>query len=247
MRMHASATPYIETLDARFLRAVEAFCAHRNLSGRAFGDAALGDPGFVSSLRRGRSPCVSTLDPVLLYMGDTPLGPVFRGEVEAYLSVTGMKRSVLGARAMGNPSFVSQLLGGLSPTLRTVHKVREWMKAHASPAEWKRIGDRSRSMPALLSATPARWPFPVGESGTESDTDAAAVRAPGRNDYRYKGGCLDTRAAAARAGLKPGTLASYRVRGGGPVFLRLGGAVRYALEDLEAWIAGRGGANPRTV
>ena len=247
MRMHASATPSVETLDARFLRAVEAFCEHRNMSGRAFGDAALGDPGFVSSLRRGRSPCVSTLDPVLLYMGDTPLGPVFRCEVESYLAVTGLKRSVLGARAMGNPSFVSQLLGGLSPTLRTVHKVREWMKAHASPAEWKRIGDRSRPMPALLSATPARWPFPVTESGTESGADAAAVRVPGRNDYRYKGGCLDTRAAAARAGLKPGTLASYRVRGGGPVFLRFGGAVRYALEDLEAWIAGRGGANPRTV
>ena len=90
------------------------------MSGRAFGDAALGDPGFVSSLRRGRSPCVSTLDPVLEFMGDAPLGPAFRREVETYLSVTGLKRSVLGARALGNPSFVSQLFGSLSPTLRTV-------------------------------------------------------------------------------------------------------------------------------
>ena len=248
MRMHASETPSVETLDARLLRAVEAFCEHRKMSGRRFGDAALGDPGFVYALKRGRSPCVSTLDPALAYMGDAPLGPAFRGQVEAYISVTGLKRSVLGARAMGNPSFVSQLLGGLSPTLRTVHKVRQWMKAHASAAEWQRIRRRAPPMPALLSAMPERSPFPVSESGRESDTDAAAVRLPGQDEYRYKGGCLDTRAAAARAGLKPGTLASYRVRGGGPVFLRVGGAVRYALDDLEAWIAGRRrGAHQRAV
>ena len=149
---------------------------------------------------------------------------------------------------MGNPSFVSQLFGGLSPTLRTVHKVREWMKAHASASEWQRIGRRAPPMPALLSAMPARWPVPVSESSIESETDAAArVSRPGwLPDTRA--GCLDTRQAAARAGLKPGTLASYRVRGGGPVFLRLGGTVRYALEDLEAWIAGRRrGAHRRAV
>ena len=248
MCMHAPETPSVETLDARFLRAVEAFCEHRNMSGRAFGDAALGDPGFVSSLRRGRSPCVSTLDPVLEFMGDAPLGPAFRREVETYLSITGLKRSVLGARAMGNPSFVSQLFGGLSPTLRTVHKVRQWMQAHASAAEWRRIRRRAPPMPVLLSAMPEKWPFPVTEFGTESDADATAARVQGGNSYRYKGGCLDTRAAAARAGLKPGTLASYRVRGGGPVFLRVGGAVRYALDDLEAWIAGRRrGAHHRAV
>lgn len=76
MRMHEPETPSVETLDARFLRTVEAYCEHRAMSGRAFGDAALGDLGFVSSLRRGRSPCVSTLDPVLVYMGDAP--PVLR-------------------------------------------------------------------------------------------------------------------------------------------------------------------------
>ena len=191
MRMHVPETTSGETLDARFLRAVEVFCEHRNQSGRAFGNAALGDPGFVSSLRHGRSPCVSTADPVLVFMGDSSLDPAFRGEVEAYLSVTGLKRSVLGARAVRNPSFVSELFGGMSPTLRTVHKVREWMKAHASAAEWRRIRHRAPPMPALLSAMPARWPFPVSEFGT----NAAAARATGRGGYR--GGCLDTRAAAA--------------------------------------------------
>lgn len=48
---------------------------------------------------------------------------------------------------------------------------------------------------------------------------------------------LNTRQAAARCGLSPRTLEKRRVVGGGPLFVRLGGAVRYRLEDLEAWIA----------
>jgi predicted DNA-binding transcriptional regulator AlpA len=48
---------------------------------------------------------------------------------------------------------------------------------------------------------------------------------------------LNTRQAAERCGLSPRTLEKRRVVGGGPQFVRLGGAVRYRLEDLEAWIA----------
>lgn len=33
------------------------------------------------------------------------------------------------------------------------------------------------------------------------------------------------------------TLQSWRLRGGGPGFLKLGRAVRYARADLEAWLA----------
>ena len=222
--MHVPEFPSGETLDARFLRAVEACCEHGNLSGRAFGKAALGDPGLVSSLRRGRSPRVSTVDRVLDFMSDSPLSSAFLGEVEAYLSVTQMKRSVLGARAVGNPSFVAQLCRGVSPTLRSVHRVREWMKAHASAAEWRRIGRRAPPMPKWLSAKRLRWSFPVGEAGTGSADHAGAVRKITVGGY--KGGCLSTRA-------------TYRVRGGGPPYLRLGGLVRYTLEDLEAWLAGR--------
>ena len=237
MGVHRPDTKLDESLDARFLQAVEACCEHGNLSGRAFGIASIGDPGLVSSLRRGRSPRVSTVDRVLGFMGDSPLGPAFLGEVEAYLSETGMKRSVLGARAVGNPSFVSQLYRGVSPTLRSVHRVRRWMMAHATAAQWRRIVRRAPPMPKLVSATPARWSFPFGGAGNGSDDLAAAVRKI--SEGGYKGGCLNTREAAAWAGLKPGTLATYRVRGGGPPYLRLGGLVRYTLEDLEAWLAGR--------
>jgi predicted DNA-binding transcriptional regulator AlpA len=47
---------------------------------------------------------------------------------------------------------------------------------------------------------------------------------------------LDTRQAAERCKLSPRTLEKRRRLGGGPAFVRLGRAVRYRVEDLEAWI-----------
>ncbi len=48
---------------------------------------------------------------------------------------------------------------------------------------------------------------------------------------------LNTRQAAERCNLSPRTLEKYRVTGGGPLFIRLGSAVRYRFEDLDSWIA----------
>jgi predicted DNA-binding transcriptional regulator AlpA len=48
---------------------------------------------------------------------------------------------------------------------------------------------------------------------------------------------LNTHQAAERCSLSPRTLEKHRVAGGGPHFIRLGSAVRYRLEDLDAWIA----------
>ncbi len=83
------------TLDSRFLRAVEVWCA-----------------------RNG------TVDRALAVMGEPPVNPAFLGEVEAILAVTGTKRSVLGQEATGNPSFVAQLRAGVSLGLATVESVR---------------------------------------------------------------------------------------------------------------------------
>jgi predicted DNA-binding transcriptional regulator AlpA len=47
---------------------------------------------------------------------------------------------------------------------------------------------------------------------------------------------IDARAAASRLGLAVQTLARWRVEGGGPPFLKLGGSVRYDLSDLDAWL-----------
>ena len=50
---------------------------------------------------------------------------------------------------------------------------------------------------------------------------------------------LNTREAAARLRLSARTLDRYRVSGDGPVFLKLGGRVRYLIEDLDAWVKTR--------
>ena len=45
--------------------------------------------------------------------------------------------------------------------------------------------------------------------------------------------------AAGYLDLKKSTLEAWRVRGSGPVFLKLGKAVRYRKEDLDAFINAR--------
>ena len=47
---------------------------------------------------------------------------------------------------------------------------------------------------------------------------------------------LNTRAAAAFLGVSPRTLEGFRVRGGGPPFVKIGGAVRYRLASLEEYL-----------
>ena len=50
---------------------------------------------------------------------------------------------------------------------------------------------------------------------------------------------LSTRQAAEYLELSTRTLDRYRVSGGGPVFHRFGGRVRYLRADLDAWAATR--------
>lgn len=45
--------------------------------------------------------------------------------------------------------------------------------------------------------------------------------------------------AAHYLALSHRTLQTWRVKGGGPRFMRLGSAVRYRRSDLEAWLSGR--------
>lgn len=50
---------------------------------------------------------------------------------------------------------------------------------------------------------------------------------------------MNVEEAAKYVRLGVGTLNRFRVTGGGPRYAKLGGAVRYRREDLDAWIAGR--------
>ena len=217
---------------ARFRQAVEAWCARNGVSAGALGAAALSDRDFVPSLLGGRNPRLGTVDRVLNLMGEPPATQAFLGEVEAFLSVTGIKRSLMGSGATGNPSFVAQLRNGLSPTLATVAAVRAWMASHASAEEWQQIRARTGEMPRFMTAAPLPPPGPPARS-----------RANGSEGQPPRGGnpvFMDTREAAALLGLSRRTLDTYRCTGAGPRYYRLGGSVRYRETDLAAWDAGRG-------
>ena len=150
------------------------------MSVRAFGSAALGDPDFVASLGRGRSPRLVTADRVLAFMGDAPVGPAFRAEVEAFLAATGIKRSVLGLGATRNPSFVAHLRRGTSPMLSTVGRVRGWMAANASATEARAIERRIGTMPDILAADPMRWQIPPSEICTPSTVGVQGYAGTGK-------------------------------------------------------------------
>ena len=205
-------------LDERMRRTVAAWRARHGVSARRFGTDALGDPGFVGSQFRGRSVRLVTADRVLAFMGYPPLGPLLRGEVEAFLAVSGTKLSILGEEAAGNPSFVGRLRRGMSPQLATFDRVRAWMAANASEEELRAVRERLADVAD---------PF----AGVESVGDPRMDE----NATRY----LDTREAAAWLGLSPKTLERYRVSGEGPHFHRFGSRVRYLLADLEAWASAR--------
>ena len=222
-------------LDARFLRAIEVWCAGNGMSAGAFGATVYRDRGFVAAVRDGRSPRLRTVDRALAVIGEPPAGVAFRREVEAFLAVTGIKRSLFGREATGNPSFVAQLLGGVSPSLATVEAVRASMKSHASPAEWREIRARTGAMPTIMTDAPLPSPEPPARP---EDRDRGPERTARRHkDRRY----VDTREAAERLGLSPSTLARYRTTGEGSRYYRFGGCVRYRGDDLEVWAAGRRG------
>lgn len=50
---------------------------------------------------------------------------------------------------------------------------------------------------------------------------------------------MNVEEAARYVTLGVGTLNRFRITGGGPRYAKLGGAVRYRKEDLDAWVAGR--------
>lgn len=47
---------------------------------------------------------------------------------------------------------------------------------------------------------------------------------------------LDTLALAGKLKVSPRTIESWRVKGGGPRFVRIGHLVRYRCDDVEEWL-----------
>ena len=231
-----------DSLDEALRRCVAEYLKRQRLSGRQFGAAALGDPGFIGGrLKRGRTVSLYTADKLLSFMGERPLGPLFLLEVEAFIAVTGTKAWVLGHRATGNPSFVTRLRRGASPRLATVERVLDWMARQANARERREI----------RAAVARREPLRVGIDG---QADISLSSGPqGERSMSNQPEYLSTSEAAVVLGMSARTLDRYRVTGEGPPFSKLCGCVRYARADLDDWVQARrrrstsddGGGEPR--
>jgi predicted transcriptional regulator len=57
-------------ISSQFREQVEAFIAAHGFKPTEFGRQALGDPSFVMTLRRGRSPRLATAEKVLSFMAE---------------------------------------------------------------------------------------------------------------------------------------------------------------------------------
>lgn len=231
----AGRQPWIDRISDRFFersfeeafrRSVEAFRARERLCARAFGSAALGNPDFVEELLCGGDGLrLDTVDAVLAFMGEQPLGPLFAWELEAFLGITGTGAQRLGLGAVGDMAFVKRIRVGEAPRLRAVDRVRRWMGLHSSPAQRRAI--------AAATLVADGWRTDMGEG-----REHTAWRGPG-NGYAHAGASpvyLDTRQAAAMVGLSPRTLEYYRTTGQGPAFFKLGGRVRYSVAEIERWV-----------
>ncbi|GGC63795.1 hypothetical protein GCM10011504_47510 [Siccirubricoccus deserti] len=58
----------MRTLSEQFLAEVEAFLAASRMKPTDFGREAVGDPSFITHLRRGRSPSLATADKVRVFI-----------------------------------------------------------------------------------------------------------------------------------------------------------------------------------
>lgn len=235
----------MQALPHQFRDIVNAFLARTGMTPARLGKQALGDPSFVSRLNCGRTPILRTADRVLVFMGEARLGPAFRAEVEAFLSVTGTKAYLLGADAVADPSFVPRLRRGSSPRLDKAQQVRDWMAAHCCEADRAAMEISIAEMLAK-PCSPASLMDGGGVPRQECNDKA---HQNGENEINQKRGeipmtgktkkFLDTREAARVLKLSHRTLDRYRVTGEGPVFHRFGNRIRYALSDLEAWAEAR--------
>lgn len=223
------------TLDANLRRAVLAYLKRSGLSGLQFGQLALGNPEFVLGLDRGRSLTLETADRALRFMGQTPIGPMFRREVEAFLRVTGTGQADLGLNAVEDAAFVEKLRRGVSIRLTAVQRVRARMRETAGEAQRAAI---ARALAGSDEAAPALDPDPAA-------LDALTGRARSPSDHEAQPPLADqpafltTRQAADLLSLSPRTLDRYRVASKGPPFHRFGSRIAYARADLEEWAARR--------
>ena len=198
--------------------AIEAHIAREKLTRTGFGMDAVDDGSFLGRLDRSSDLRLETADKVLAFLGEEPMGPRFLREIKAWLRVTRTKPHLFGLQALGDPTLVLRLGRGRSLTLGTVDRVRAFMAEHACTAECEVVRAAFEEKGLTVPADAA------GEEETVMEGDICYIK---------------TKEAAALLGLSPRTLETYRWRGGGPVFSRFGGSVRYLRSHVVAWAEAR--------
>ena len=201
-----------------------------------FGKRALSRPDFVERLAEQRTITLITADRLLRFMGEAPIGPVFRREVEAFLEVTATKAKRLGIDACSDPAFVEKLREESSTRLTAVERVRAWMVDTATPSQRVAIanmlGDGGRTTFIASASTGAQDEARQGRTSPASDADKAAGKHP--PEYRRQV-FLTTEEAAQFLRLATRTLDRFRAGGGGPAYCKFGNRVYYVRADLLTW------------
>ena len=208
----------MNTLDDAIHELITAHLKRVRISGRRFGVEVLGDPGFVSSLKRGRGMSLKTADKVLAEMGEPPIGPAFQREVEAFIEADGGRPTAFGEQSAGDLSFVHRLQDGVSLHLATVDRVRDWMASEADEACLAAMRRAVAGVPLL-----ARRRAPRKGAGSEED----------------EGPHLSTTEAAAWLGISARSLYRLRQEERGPDHYLFGCRILYRMGALQRWAAER--------
>ena len=95
---------------------------------------------------------------------------------------------------------------------------------------------RRESKKPKAPASPPQEATPMIEPAVAATVPAPAVKV---RHKPHQGHHLRTQDAADYLGLSKSTLEKYRLSGGGPQFIKMGKAIAYKAEDLDAWVGAR--------
>ena len=210
----------MKDLDETIHDAILAFLGRTGISGRRFGLRVLKDPGFVSSLKRGRRLGLKTADKVLAAIGEPPIGPAFAREIAAFIEADGGKAYVFGELAAGDCRFVDRLEDGVSFRLTRVEKVRDWMARNADDKARRAMRRAVAGVPMLARS---------GGSECREKGDTSMI------DDDERG--LSVKEASELLGISARSLYRMREDGEGPDYYRFGHRIVYRKSALERWAA----------
>ena len=215
---------------------VSAFLERTGMPDEQFGKLALGRPQFVENLAGQQTMTLKTADRLLQFLGEAPIGPVFRREIEAFLDVTAIKPVRLGTKAAGYPWFVGTLEEG-AVRLSAVERVRAWMVETATPSQRAVIARMLEGSGSTIfndgASTSMQGERREKTTSPASDTDKDARDHAPEDDRQL---FLTTKEAATFLRMTTRSLDRFRAARKGPAYCKIGNRVYYVRADLLTWV-----------